>query len=156
MPVRTWLRVISLALGAAIIVTTEFIPVGFLPDVASDLGVSLGAAGAMVLVPGLSAAVAAPLAIVGARSLDRRSMILGLGALVVLSNALAAVAPSFAIVLLARVFLGVAIGGFWGVVPPLGLRLAGPAAGTRATAVISPGSRRAPSSGFPPGSCSAA
>jgi predicted MFS family arabinose efflux permease len=84
---RAWLGVLSLALGAAVIVTTEFIPVGFLPDVAADLDVSLGVAGAMVLVPGLSAAVAAPLVTVGARRLDRRALILGLSALVVVSNA---------------------------------------------------------------------
>jgi predicted MFS family arabinose efflux permease len=34
-PRRTWLGILSLALGAAIIVTTEFTPVGFLPDVAA-------------------------------------------------------------------------------------------------------------------------
>src|ERR1700710_507920 len=109
---RAWLGVLALSLGAAIIVTTEFITVGFLPDVAADLHVSLGIAGAMVLVPGLSAAIAAPLAIVGARRVDRRTLILGLGSLVVVSNALAAVAPNFAIIMVARVFLGVAIGGF--------------------------------------------
>ena len=54
-PRRTWLGVLSLALGAEIIVTTEFTPVGFLPDVAADVDVSLGAAGLMILVPGLSA-----------------------------------------------------------------------------------------------------
>ena len=64
-PRRTWLGLLSLAPGAAIIVTTEFTPVG-LPDVAGDLDVSLGAAGLMILVPGMSAAVAAPLVILGA------------------------------------------------------------------------------------------
>lgn len=134
--VRTWLAVISLALGAAIIVTTEFLPVGFLPNVAAGLHVSLGIAGLLVLVPGLSAAIAAPLVIVAAGRLDRRRLIGTLGLLVVLSNLLAGLAPDFAIVLLARVFLGVAIGGFWAVVPPLGARLAGTAAGGRATSVV--------------------
>jgi hypothetical protein len=67
-PRRTWLGVLSLGLGAAIIVTTEFTPVGFLPDVAGDVHVSLGAAGLMILVPGLSAAVAAPVRDAGQRS----------------------------------------------------------------------------------------
>jgi predicted MFS family arabinose efflux permease len=128
--------IFSLALGAAIIVTTEFLPVGFLPDVAADLDVSIGAAGALVLVPGLSAAIAAPLVIVAAGGLDRRRMIVGLGLLVALSNGLAAVGPSLAVVLAARVLLGIAIGGFWAAVPPLGFRLAGPERGTRATSVI--------------------
>jgi predicted MFS family arabinose efflux permease len=135
-PRRTWPGVLSLALGAAIIVTTEFTPVGFLPDVAADVDVSLGAAGLMILVPGLSAAVAAPLVILGAGHLDRKNVILALGVLVALSNAIAWVAPSFLVLLLARVLLGIAIGGFWAVVPPLGFRLAGQRQGTRATSII--------------------
>jgi predicted MFS family arabinose efflux permease len=136
LPIKTWLAVVVLGLSATIIVTTEFIPVGLLPDVAAGLHVSLGVAGLMVLVPGLSAALAAAPVIVGARRLDRRRMIVGLGLLVLVSNGLAAVAPTFPILLLARVLLGVAIGGFWAVVPPLGFRLAGPEQGTRATSII--------------------
>jgi predicted MFS family arabinose efflux permease len=135
-PIKTWLAVVVLGMSAAIIVTTEFIPVGLLPDVADGLGVSLGAAGVMILVPGLSAAIAAPLVIVGAGRLDRRSMIVGLGLLVLISNAGAALAPTFPLLLAARVLLGIAIGGFWAVVPPLGFRLVGPDQGTRATSII--------------------
>jgi predicted MFS family arabinose efflux permease len=150
-PIRTWLGVFSLALGAAIIVTTEFIPVGFLPDVAADFDVSLGAAGLMVLVPGLSAAIAAPLVIVGAGGLDRRRLIVALGVLVALSNAIAAAAPSLSVILLARVFLGVAIGGFWAVVPPLGVRLVGAKHGTRATSIILAGLSAGTVVGLPAG-----
>jgi predicted MFS family arabinose efflux permease len=148
--IRTWLGVSTLALGAAMIVTTEFLPVGFLPDVATDFDVSLGAAGLMVLVPGLSAAVAAPLVIVGAGGLDRRRLIVVLGVLVTLSNAIAA-APSLSVILLARVFLGIAIGGFWAVVPPLGFRLAGAELGTRATSIILAGLSAGTVVGLPAG-----
>lgn len=133
---RTWLAILSLAFGAAVIVMTEFVPVGFLPRAASDLDISLGLAGTMVLAPGLGAAVSAPVIVVAAGRLDRRRMIVLLATLVVLSNGLAALAPDFAVVLVARLLLGVAIGGFWAVVPPLGARLAGPEAGIRATSVI--------------------
>ena len=95
-----------------IIVTTEFIPVGFLPRIAGSLHVSLGLAGLMVVVPGLSAAVSAPLIFTGARQVNRRTMILTLGSLVALSNAVASVAPDFGVVLVGRVLLGVAIAGF--------------------------------------------
>ena len=74
--------------------------------------------------------------ILGAGHLDRKRVILALGVLVALSNAIAGVAPSFLVLLLARVLLGIAIGGFWAVVPPLGFRLAGQQQGTRATSVI--------------------
>ncbi|GII59288.1 MFS transporter [Planotetraspora thailandica] len=149
--IRAWLGVFSLALGAALIVTTEFTPVGFLPNVSRDLDVSLGTAGLMVLVPGLSATIAVPLVIVGAGRLDRRLLIVTLGVLVLLSNAIAAVSPNFAVVVLARVFLGVAIGGFWAVVPPLGFRLAGQQAGTRATSIILAGLSAGTVIGLPAG-----
>ena len=149
--IRAWLGVFSLAFGAAIIVTTEFLPVGFLPNVAADLKVSIGVAGYMVLAPGLGAAVASPLVLVAARHARRRWLIVALGGLVVISNALAAVAPNFAVVLIARVFLGIAIGGFWAVVPPLGLRLVGARAGTRATSIILAGLSAGTVVGLPAG-----
>lgn len=149
--VRAWLGVFSLAFGAAIIVTTEFLPVGFLPNVATDLDVSLGVAGYMVLAPGLGAAVASPLVLVAARHANRRWLIAALGMLVVVSNVLAATAPTFAVVLIARVFLGVAIGGFWAVVPPLGFRLVGAGAGTRATSIILAGLSAGTVVGLPAG-----
>jgi predicted MFS family arabinose efflux permease len=149
--IRTWLGVFTLALGAAMIVTTEFLPVGFLPDAAGDFDVSLGAAGLMVLVPGLSAAVAAPLVLVGAGGLDRRRLIVVLGVLVTLSNAIASVAPSLSVILVARVLLGIAIGGFWAVVPPLGFRLVGAGLGTRATSIILAGLSAGTVVGLPAG-----
>ena len=108
----------------------------------------------MVLIPGLSATIAAPLVIVGAGGLDRRALIVGLGLLVVPSNALAAIAPSFPVLLLARVFLGVAIGGFWAVVPSLGFRLAGPRPARARPRSSSPGCRPERSSDCPRASSS--
>lgn len=148
---RRWLAILSLALGATVIVMSEFVPVGFLPDVASDLDVSLGLAGAMVLAPGLGAAVSAPVVLVAAGRLDRRRVLVLLMSLAVLSNGLAAVAPDFAVVLVARLLLGVVIGGFWAVVPPLGARLGGPSGGIRATSVILAGLSAGTVIGLPAG-----
>jgi predicted MFS family arabinose efflux permease len=111
---RRWLAIVSLALGATVIVMSEFIPVGFLPDVASDLDVSLGLAGAMVLAPGLGAAVSAPVVLVAAGRLDRRRVIILLTSLLVLSNGLAALAPDFPVVLVARLLLGYGVAGIGG------------------------------------------
>jgi predicted MFS family arabinose efflux permease len=146
-----WLAILSLALGATVIVMSEFVPVGFLPDVAADLHVSLGLAGTMVLAPGLGAAVSAPVALVAAGRLDRRRVIILLTSLLVVSDGLAAVAPDFLVVLVARLLLGIVIGGFWAVVPPLGARLGGPEAGIRATSVILAGLSAGTVIGLPAG-----
>ena len=52
---RLWLSVGAVALGAFVLVMTETMPVGLLPQIAGGLHVSLGLAGLMVLVPGFSA-----------------------------------------------------------------------------------------------------
>ncbi|MEU1623090.1 MFS transporter [Streptomyces sp. NPDC005722] len=136
---RGWASVGAVALGAFVVVMTETLPVGLLPKIAEGLHVSLGLAGLMVLVPGLSAAVSAPLFFLGSGRLNRRPVILVLGLTVLVSNAVVAVAPSFALVLIARMLLGATIGAFWTVVSPVGPKLVGPAGGTRAITIIAAG-----------------
>ncbi len=146
-----WLAVAAVALGAFVIVTTEFLPVGFLPRIAGSLHVSLGLAGLMVLVPGLSAAAAAPLLFAGAGQANRRTVILALDLLVLVSNGIASIAPDFAVVVAARVLLGIAIAGFWTVVTPVGPKLVGPARGTRAISIIVAGVSAGTVVGLPAG-----
>ncbi|MFF4600956.1 MFS transporter [Amycolatopsis sp. NPDC001319] len=136
---RGWVAVGAIALGAFIVVMTETMPVGLLPRIADGLHVSLGLAGLMVLVPGFSAAVSAPLFFLGSGRFNRRSVILVLGLTVLVSNAVVAVAPNFALVLIARMFFGATLGAFWTVVSPVGPKLVGPAGGTRAITIIAAG-----------------
>jgi predicted MFS family arabinose efflux permease len=136
---RGWASVGAVALGAFVVVMTETLPVGLLPRIADGLHVSLGLAGLMVLVPGLSAAVSAPLFFLGSGRFDRRSLILVLGLTVLVSSAVVAVAPNFALVLIARMLFGATLGAFWTVVAPVGPKLVGPAGGTRAITIIAAG-----------------
>ncbi|MGQ5262026.1 MFS transporter [Micromonospora sp. ZYX-F-536] len=136
---RGWLSVGAVALGAFVIVMTETLPVGLLPQIADGLDVSLGLAGLMVLVPGFSAALSAPLFFLGSARFDRRSVILVLGLTVLVSNAVVAVAPNFVLVLIARMLFGATLGAFWTVVSPVGPKLVGRAGGTRAITIIAAG-----------------
>jgi predicted MFS family arabinose efflux permease len=136
---RAWSSVGAVALGAFVIVMTETLPVGLLPQIADGLDVSIGLAGLIVLVPGFSAAVSAPLFFLGSGRFDRRSVILVLVLTVLASNAAVAVAPDFVLVLIARTLFGATLGAFWTVVSPVGPKLVGPAAGTRAITIIAAG-----------------
>jgi predicted MFS family arabinose efflux permease len=136
---RGWASVGAVALGAFVIVMTETLPVGLLPQIAGGLRVSLGLAGLMVLVPGFSAAVSAPLFFLGSGRFNRRSVIVVLGLTVLVSNAAVAVAPNFVLVLIARMLFGATLGAFWSVVPPVGPKLVGPVGGTRAITIIAAG-----------------
>jgi predicted MFS family arabinose efflux permease len=136
---RGWASVAAVALGAFIIVMTETLPVGLLPEIAGGLHVSLSLAGLTVLVPGLSAAVSAPLFFANSGRFDRRRVILALGLTILLSNVILAVAPSFVLALLARLLFGATLGAFWTVVSPVGPKLVGPSGGTRAITIIAAG-----------------
>ncbi|NUY32288.1 MFS transporter [Paraburkholderia sp. JPY303] len=108
-----WLSVIAVAVGAFAFVTAEFLPVGLLPQIAHDLGVSPGVAGLMVTTPGLMGAILAPTLIVSAGRMDRRYVFLLLTAGLLISNVVCAIAPNLAIMLVGRALLGGALGGFW-------------------------------------------
>ncbi|WP_328293125.1 MFS transporter [Kineococcus sp. NBC_00420] len=136
---RGRLGVASVALGSFAIVLSEFLPVGLLPAIASGLDVPVGTAGLMVVVTGLLAAVAAPAVTVAASGLDRRVVLTGLSALLVVSDVLAALAPTFPLLLLARVLLGISLGGFWAIGAGIAGRLVAPADTIRATALITGG-----------------
>ncbi|MEU7690656.1 MFS transporter [Microbispora sp. SCL1-1] len=131
-----WAAVATVAMGTFAIVTSEMLPVGLLTSIASSLKVSDGTAGLMVSLPGLVAAVSAPVIALSTRRLDRRVPLLGLMALLAAANLAGALAPSLPVMLAARVLTGVSIGGFWAFAAGLGTRLVPEEAVGRATSVI--------------------
>jgi len=118
-----WAAVLSLTVGVFGLVTAEFLPASLLTPIAADLGISVGTAGQAVTATAVVAAIAGPAIVVGTGTLDRRLIVWGLSALLVLSNVLAAVASNIWILLAARVALGVALGGVWSLAAALALRL---------------------------------
>jgi len=110
-------------MGVFGLVMAEFLPASLLTAMATDLGISDGAAGQAVTATALVGAVAAPSLPLLTRRLDRRVVMLALSALLVLSNLLAATAGSLGLLLVARVMLGVALGGFWSMSAALAMRL---------------------------------
>ena len=134
-----WTAVASIAVATFVMVTTEFLPIGLLTAMASNLGVSEGRMGLAVTVPGVVAAVAAPALTVLAGSLDRRLVLLGLTFFIVASNLVVALAPNLSVLLIGRVLLGLNVGGFWAFAIAAGRRLVPEASGGRATSIISAG-----------------
>ncbi|MFJ7194422.1 MULTISPECIES: MFS transporter [unclassified Streptomyces] len=135
-PLRGRLAVISVMLGIFSIVTAEILPIGLLTSIGSDFAVSDGTAGLMMTMPGLLAAVSAPLVTVATARADRRVMLCAFMLLLALADFLTAAAADYRLVLVARVMVGVTIGGFWSIGAGLAGRLVRPASAGRATAVI--------------------
>jgi predicted MFS family arabinose efflux permease len=135
-PLRSWLSVVSVATAAFAFVSTEFLPIGLLPQIARDLGVSPGTAGLMVTTPGVMAAISAPALMLGAGRIDRRLILLALSVLLLASNLVSAFAPNFGFMLLGRALLGACLGGFWTLALAASGRLVQEQHAAKATAMI--------------------
>ncbi|GAA4992362.1 putative MFS family arabinose efflux permease [Nonomuraea thailandensis] len=122
-PLAGRLAVASLMLGIFAIVTSEILPIGLLPAIGADFGVSDGTTGLTMALPGVVAAVAAPAVTLTTARLDRRLMLCVLMAVLAVADVLAAVATSYEVMLISRVLVGLTIGGFWSIGAGLAGRL---------------------------------
>jgi hypothetical protein len=113
-PDRSSLRrpLIVLAAGTFAIGTDAFVIGGVLPAVARSLGVSTGSAGLLVTAFAVAYALGAPILAVAAARLPRRALLVSALALFVAANLLAAAAPGYATVLIARVLAALAAAAF--------------------------------------------
>jgi predicted MFS family arabinose efflux permease len=136
---NAWPAVISIALGSFALVFSEVIPVGLLADISGHLRVSIGTGGLMVVVPAAAAAVAAPLLTLCSARLERRTVLLGLSALVLVSDLIGAIAPGIGVMLTARAVLGICVGGFWVFGAGAAISLVSEQARGAAVAVVSSG-----------------
>ncbi|MDQ2104602.1 MFS transporter [Azospirillum isscasi] len=109
------LALLALAISAYAIGTTEFVVVGLLPTVATDLNVSLPLAGMVVSVYALGVTVGAPVLTALTGRLRRKPLLLGLMGLFVAGNLLAGVSPDYETLLAARVLSAFAHGVFFSV-----------------------------------------
>ncbi|WP_213979756.1 MFS transporter [Sphingomonas sp. dw_22] len=134
-----WAAVGSVAAGTFLLVTAEFLPIGLLSRLAHDLHVSEGTAGLAVTAAGFVAAFAGPGLVLLAGRIDRRKIVVGLTAAIIVSNLIAVVAPTFPLFLLGRLLLGFAVGGLWSFAGAVVRRLVADDAGGRATSFISAG-----------------
>ena len=105
---------LALAVGGFAIGTGEFVMMGLLPQVASDLSVSIPRAGQLISVYALGVVVGAPLLTAASVRFPRKTVLLVLMTWFAAANLLSAVAPSFDLVMLARVASGLPHGAFFG------------------------------------------
>ncbi len=109
------LALFALTLSAFAIGTTEFVIVGLLPTIASQLQVTLPSAGLLVSLYALGVAIGAPLLTAVTGKLPRKWLLVGLMALFTLGNLLAWQAPDYGTLILARVLTGLAHGVFFSI-----------------------------------------
>jgi predicted MFS family arabinose efflux permease len=133
------------------VVTAEMLPVGLLTPMGESLRVTEGTAGLALTTTGIVSALAAPLLPLTLGRLDRRTVLGGLMILLAFAAFVAAVAPVYWVFVVARVLMGVSIGGVWLLTVSLARRVVPAAAVGPATSLIFSGIGIASVLGIPAG-----
>src|SRR5262245_27478674 len=107
--------VLALTMCAFCIGTAEFVVMGLLPDIARDLSVSIPLAGQVVTAYALGVVIGAPILAALATRLPRKRVLLMMVGIFIIGNFVSAIAPSYALLIAARVLAAFAHGTLFGV-----------------------------------------
>ncbi|MDQ0891768.1 DHA1 family inner membrane transport protein [Paenibacillus sp. V4I9] len=109
------ISILSLTVGAFAIGMTEFVIMGLLPNVANDLHVSISSAGQLITMYALGVAIGAPILTVLTHRIPQKKLLCLLMVLFILGNGISLFAPSYAILMGARMITALTHGTFFGV-----------------------------------------
>ncbi|MFM0626837.1 MFS transporter [Paraburkholderia xenovorans] len=140
---------LTLAFGAFVAQTTEYLPIGLLPQIGAAFDVPKGLVGALVTGYAWIAAISAiPLTLATAH-VGRRTLFLLLLAVITAANALAAVTPNYLALAACRVVVALTHGVFWSILAAFATRVAPDMPPARATAWVFSGISAAVVGGVP-------
>lgn len=105
---------VVLALGGLFIGTAEFAAMGLLPDMAKTYAVDVPTAGHLISAYAIGVVVGAPLLAMLTARMERRRILMMLAVLVLVGNALSAMASSFGLNAMARFVSGLPHGAYYG------------------------------------------
>jgi len=106
---------LALAVGAFAIGTTEFSPMGFLPEIARDLEISIPRAGMLISAYALGVMLGAPLMTLWLSRYSKRKSLILLMAIFTIGNILATLAPNYLGLMGARIITSLNHGAFFGI-----------------------------------------
>ncbi|MCS3450279.1 MULTISPECIES: MFS transporter [Bradyrhizobium] len=151
-PQAAWGAVFSMALCVAVLIASEFMPVSLLTPIADGLGISEGRAGQAISVSGIFAVVTSLFIADLAKRIDRKLVLTSFSLLLVVSGLVVTFAPDYAVLMIGRALLGVAIGGFWSMSTAIVMRLVPQNAVPKGLAMINAGNAIAATVSAPLGS----
>ena len=150
-PARLPFVVYVLATGTFLMLTTEFVVAGLLPEIARDLDVSVAQAGLLITVFAVGMIVGAPAMALLTRRLPARVTLLLALLVFAVGHVVVALGSSFPLLLVARFVTAWAAGAFWSVSSVVATRVAGPGAASRALGLVGAGGMLANVVGVPLG-----
>jgi MFS transporter, DHA1 family, inner membrane transport protein len=107
--------ILALAAASFGIGTTEFVIMGLLPDVAGSLHVTIPQAGYLVSGYAMGVVVGAPIVAIATAGLPRKTALLALMAVFIIGNLGCALAPTYGLLMTARIVTAFAHGAFFGI-----------------------------------------
>ncbi|CAN7314917.1 MFS transporter [Caballeronia sp. LjRoot34] len=124
-----------LMLGAFVAQTTEYLPIGLLPQIAHGLDVSEARVGALVTGYAWVAAITAIPLTLATQRLARRRLLMSLLGVMTATNTLAAFSSSYLVLATLRVATALTHGVFWSMIAAYAVQLEPDVPATRATAI---------------------
>jgi predicted MFS family arabinose efflux permease len=125
-----------MALGIFAMVTSEFVVAGLMPQIASGLDVSISEVGYLITAFAVAMAVGGPVLTVLVMRLRPKDALMLLFAMFLAGNVLAAVAPNYPVMVLARLVTGTASQAFFGAAVSISVVLVRPEVRGRAMALV--------------------
>lgn len=150
-PVRELLPLLALTLSAFLLNTSEFVPIGLLTDIAGAFGLSESGAGMMIsLYAWAVAALSLPLMMVASR-VSPKAIITAVLTLFCAGQVASALAPTFELLVMARLMVAASHAVFWSVASPFAVRVMAPEHSSLAMSMIVTGTSVAMIFGLPLG-----
>ena len=145
---QQWMALAGLTLSAFMLNTSEFMPIGLLTDIASGFGITEAAAGVMIAVYAWAVMLLSLPLMIAASRIEFKRLLLGVLAV---GQALSAVAPTFAILVVARIVVACAHAIFWSIASVMATRLVSTRHASVALGMIATGTSIAMIFGMPLG-----
>ncbi len=149
--IRQWLPLIGLTCAAFIFNTSEFMPIGLLTDIAASFRIDEATAGVMISVYAWGVMLLSLPLMVFASRFDLRRLLLAVIALFACGQFFSAVAPTFPVLVLARLVVAAAHAIFWSIASVMAARLVDTEHGALALSMVAAGSSVAQIFGLPLG-----
>ena len=134
-----WSGVFAMTLCVFALIASEFMPVSLLTPIAADLNISEGMVGQGIAISGAFAVVTSLTISRVVGSMNRKTLLLLLTAMMSVSGIILALTQNYTIYMIGRALIGIVIGGFWSMSAAMAMRLVPPSDVPRAMAIFNSG-----------------
>lgn len=117
-----WLPLIGLTFAVFVFNTSEFMPIGLLTDIATDLNISEARAGLLISVYAWVVAIMSLPLMIMVSKMELKRLLLSIIALFVVSHVASAFAEGYNTLMLSRIGVACSHAIFWSIAPPLAVR----------------------------------